>query len=197
MQVLTQRRNLSAIELLLGVAFIVVALFAWNHHTTVVDPDTLTTENWRYQLWQIGTLVIASAGAAWFWTNGQSQPRIRSLVMVLLVIAIFLNAYTEQFFGEHVGTVWEMVDGLVVALSVVIGVSVLRSGGNSGRFMAAISAATGVPVFINYLFINNETLWSALDPIMMLVALLWAVVGLRPEIAGPVGSDTESEDAVP
>lgn len=189
MQVLTQRRNLSAIELLLGAAFIVVALFTWNHHTTVVDPDALTTENWRYQLWQIGTLVIAFAGAAWFWTNGQSQPRIRALAMALLVPVIFLNAYTEEIFGDHVGTVWEVIDGLVVALSAVIGVSLLRSGCNSGRLLAAISTVTGVLVFINYLFINNETLWSALDPVMMLVALLWAVVGLSPDIGGPLGSD--------
>ena len=189
MHFLTQRRNLSAIELLLGAAFIVVALFTWNHHTTVVDPDALTTENWRYQLWQIGTLVIAFTGAAWFWTNGQSQPRIRALAMALLVPIIFLNAYTEEIFGDHVGTVWEVVDGLVVALSVVIGLSVLKCGCNSGRLMAAISAVTGVLVFVNYLFINNETLWSALDPVMMLVALLWAVVGLSPDIGGPLGSD--------
>ncbi len=189
MQVLTQRRNLSAIELLLGAAFIVVALFTWNYHTSVVDPDALSTENWRYQLWQIGTLVIAFAGATWFWSNGQSQPRIRALAMALLVPIIFLNAYTEEIFGDHVGTVWEVVDGLVVALSVVIGLSVLRSGCNSGRFMAAISAITGVLVFINYLFLNNETLWSALDPIMMLLALLWAVIGLSPDIGGPVGGD--------
>ncbi len=189
MHFLTQRRNLSAIELLLGAAFIVVALFTWNHHTTVVDPDALSTENWRYQLWQIGTLVIAFAGAAWFWTNGQSQPRIRALAMVLLVPVIFLNAYTEEIFGDHVGTVWEVVDGLVVALSLVIGLSLLRSGCNRGRFLAAVSAITGVLVFINYIFINNETLWSALDPIMMLVALLWAVVALSPAIGGPVGGD--------
>lgn len=189
MHFLTQRRNLSAIELLIGAAFIVVALFTWNHHTTVVDPDELDVENWRYQLWQIGTLVIAFAGAAWFWTNGQNQPRVRALAMVLLVPIVFLNAYTEEIFGEHVGTIWEVVDGLVVALSVVVGLSVLRSGSNSGRFLAAISAITGVLVFINYLFINNVTLWSALDPIMMLLALLWALVGLSPDIGGPLGDD--------
>jgi hypothetical protein len=189
MQVLTQRRNLSAIELLLGAAFIVVALFTWNHNKTFVDPDALSTENWRYQLWQIGTLVIACVGAAWFWSNGQSQPRVRALAMVLLVPVIFLNAYSEQIFGDHVGTVWEVVDGLVIALSAVIGLSALRCGCNSGRLIAAVSAVTGVLVFINYLFINNETLWSALDPVMMLLALLWAVIGLSPDVGGPVGSD--------
>ena len=44
-------------------------------------------------------------------------------------------------------------------------------------------------MFINYLFIDNATLWSALDPLMMLLALLWAVVGLSPDIGGPMGSD--------
>ena len=53
MQYLFQRRNLSAIELLIGAAFIVVALFAWTQQSIVVDPDRLGTENWRYQLWQI------------------------------------------------------------------------------------------------------------------------------------------------
>ena len=88
MHVLTQRRNLSATELLIGAAFIVVALFAWNQQSTVVDPDGAGVENWRWQLWQIGTLVIAAAGAAWFWSNGQSQPRIRTLAMVLLTVVI-------------------------------------------------------------------------------------------------------------
>ena len=52
-----------------------------------------------------------------------------------------------------------------------------------------ISAVTGVLVFINYLFVNNETLWTALDPVMMLVALLWAAAALSPEIAAPGGGD--------
>ena len=189
MQLLTQRRNLSAIELSLGAAFIVVALFGWNQQSTVVDPDQLGPENWRYQLWQIGTLVIAAVGAAWFWSNGQSQPRIRTLAMVLLTLVIFLNTYTDEIFGDHLGAVWEVVDGLFVALAAVIALSASRSGCNSGRFMAVISVITGVLVFANYLFIDNETLWSALDPLMMLVALLWAVVGLSPGIGGPLGSD--------
>lgn len=189
MQVLTRRRNLSAIELLIGAAFIVVALFAWNQQSTVVDPEGAGVDNWRWQLWQIGTLVIAAAGAAWFWSNGQSQPRIRTLAMVLLALVVFLNTYTDDIFGDHVGSVWEVVDGLFVTLSAVIALSALRSGCNSGRVMAVISVISGVLVFINYLFINNETLWSALDPVMMLVALLWAVVGLSPDIGGPVGGD--------
>lgn len=189
MYFLTQRRNLSAIELLLGAAFIVVALFAWNQQSTVVDPDQLGPENWRYQLWQIGTLVIAAAGAAWFWSNGQSQPRIRTLAMVLLTFVIFLNTYTDALFGDHLGAVWAVVDGLFVALSVVIALSLLRSGGNSGRLLAVISVIIGVLVFLNYLFIDNTTLWSALDPLMMLLALLWALVGLSPDIGGPVGGD--------
>ncbi len=189
MQILTQRRNLSAIELLLGAAFIVVALFAWNQQSVVVDPDQLGPENWRYQLWQIGTLVIAAAGAAWFWSNGQSQPRIRTLAMVLLTLVIFLNTYTDDIFGDHLGAVWAVLDGLFVTLSAVIALSVLRCGCNSGRVIAVTSVITGVLVFINYLFIDNATLWSALDPLMMLLALLWAVVGLSPDIGGPVGSD--------
>ena len=189
MQVLTQRRSLNTIELLIGAAFIVVALFAWNQQSTVVDPDGVTVENWRWQLWQIGTLVIAAAGAIWFWSNGQSQPRIRTLAMVLLTLVIFLNTYTDEIFGDHLGAVWAVLDGLFVTLSAVVGLSVLRSGCHRGVFLAAVSAITGVLVFINYLFINNETLWSALDPLMMLVALLWAVVGLSPDIGGPVGSD--------
>ena len=70
------------------------------------------------------------------------------------------------------------------------------------RDLAATAAASwpsssviaGVLVFVNYLFINNETLWSALDPVMMLVALLWAVVGLSPDIGGPVGGDGAQSD---
>ncbi|MYD92745.1 MAG: hypothetical protein F4Y02_03435 [Chloroflexi bacterium] len=194
MHFLTQRRNLNATELLIGAAFIVVALFAWNQQSTVVDPDGAGVENWRWQLWQIGTLVFAAAGAAWFWSNGQSQPRIRTLAMVLLTLVIFLNTYTDDVFGDHVGSVWEVVDGLFVTLAAVVGLSLLRSGCNRGRFLAAASAITGVLVFINYLFINNETLWSALDPIMMLVALLWAVVGLSPAIGGP-WEVTETKEA--
>lgn len=189
MQDLLKRRNLSAIELLIGATFIVVALFAWNQQSLVVDPEGVGAENWRWQLWQIGTLVMAAAGAAWFWTNGQGQPRIRTLAMALLTLVIFLNTYTDDIFGDHVGTVWEVIDSLFITLAIVVALSRWRCGCASGRVVAVISVVAGVLVFINYLFINNETLWSALDPIMMLLALLWAVGGLSPDIGGPVGGD--------
>lgn len=189
MQYLTQRRNLSAIELLIGAAFIVVALFAWNQQSIVVDPESVITENWRWQLWQIGSLVIAFAGAAWFWTNGQSQPRVRTLAMVLLALVIFLNTYTEEIFGDHLGTVWEVVDGLVIALSAVVGYSLWRCGCASGRVVTVISAVTGILVFINYLFVNNDTLWSALDPVMMLLVLVWAAAALSPTVGSPAGGE--------
>jgi hypothetical protein len=48
---------------------------------------------------------------------------------------------------------------------------------------------TGVLVFINYLFVNNETLWSALDPVMILLALVWAAAALSPTIAAPAGGE--------
>ena len=189
MQYLFQRRNLSAIELLIGAAFIVVALFAWNQQSIVVDPDRLGTENWRYQLWQIGTLAMAAAGACWFWTNGESQPRARCLAMVVLALVIFLNTYTEDIFGDHVGTVWEVADSLVIALSAVAGLSLWKCGCASGRVLAVISAVTGVLVFINYLFVNNETLWTALDPVMTLITLIWAAAALSPTVGAPAGGD--------
>ena len=189
MQYLFHRRNLSAIELLIGAAFIVVALFAWNQQSIVVDPDRVGSENWRWQLWQIGTLVIAALGACWFWTNGQSQPRVRTLAMVVLALVIFLNTYTEEIFGDHLGTVWEVIDGLVIALSAVAGYSLWRCGCASGRVVTVISAVTGILVFINYLFVNNETLWSALDPVMMLLTLIWAAAALSPTVGAPAGSD--------
>ena len=189
MQYLLQRRNLSAIELLIGAAFIVVALFAWNQQSIVVDPDRVGTENWRYQLWQIGTLVIAAAGACWFWTHGQSQPRVRTLAMVLLALVIFLNTYTDEIFGDHAGTVWEVIDGLVIALSAVVGYSLWRCGCASGRVVTVISAVTGALVFINYLFVNNEILWTALDPVMMLLALIWAAAALSPTVGAPAGGE--------
>ena len=189
MQYLLQRRNLSAIELLIGAAFIVVALFAWNQQSIVVDPERVGTENWRYQLWQIGTLVIAAAGACWFWTNGQSQPRIRCLAMVVLALVTFLNTYTEEIFGDHWGTVWEVIDGLIITLSAVVALSLWRCGCASGRVVAVLSVVTGVLVFINYLFINNETLWTALDPVMILLALVWAAAALSPTIAAPAGGE--------
>ena len=185
MQDLFQRRNLSAIELCIGSAFIVVALFAWSQQSSVVDPDALGTDNWRWQLWQIGTLVIAAAGAMWFWTNGQSHPRVRTLAMILLTLVIFLNTYTEEIFGDHLGTVWEVVDSLFISLCVVAGLALWRCGCASGRVAALISAIAGILVFINYIFVNNATLWSALDPIMMLLTLIWAAAGLRPGIGLP------------
>ena len=122
MQYLFQRRNLSAIELLIGAAFIVVALFAWNQQSIVVDPDRVGSENWRWQLWQIGTLVIAAAGACWFWTNGQSQPRIRCLAMVVLrprhLSQHLHRGHLRRPPGHRLGS---GIDGLVIALSAVAG----------------------------------------------------------------------------
>ncbi len=189
MQYLFQRRNLSDIELLIGAAFIVVALFAWNQQSIVVDPDGLVTENWRYQLWQIGTLVIAAAGACWFWINGQSQPRIRCLAMVLLTFVTFLNTYTEEIFGDHLGTVWEVIDSLFITLAIVVALSLWRCGCASGRVVAVISVVAGGLVFANYLFVNNQTLWSALDPVMMLLALVWAAAALSPTLGAPTKAD--------
>ena len=187
MHVLTQRRNLSAIELLIGAAFIVVALFGWNQQSSVVDPDQLLVENWRYQLWQVGSIVMAAVGVTWFWTNGQSQPRIRALAMVLLTLVIFLNTYTDEIFGEHVASVWEVVDSLMVTLAVVVALSLWRSGCASGRVGAALSVVIGALVFVNYIFLYNETLWVALDPLQMLLTLIWATAGLSPMIGGPAG----------
>ena len=120
---------------------------------------------------------------------GKSQPRIRSLAIVVLALVTFVNTYTEDLFGDHVGTVWEVVDGLVIALSAVVGLSLWKCGCASGRVVAVISVATGVLVFTNYLFVNNETLWTALDPVMILVALTWAAAALSPTVGAPGGGD--------
>ena len=185
MQDLFQRRNLSAIELCIGAAVIVVALFAWNQQSSVVDPDDLGAENWRWQLWQIGTLVMAAAGSWWFWNNAQSHPRVRCLAMLLLALVIFVNTYTDALFGDHVGTVWAVVDGLIVVMAAVVGLSLWRCGCAAGRVLAVASVAVGMCVFINYLFLQHGVLWTALDPIMMLLALIWAAAGLRPDIGLP------------
>ena len=185
MQNLYRRRNLSAIELCIGAAVIAVALFAWNQQSSVVDPDTLANENWRWQLWQIGTLVMAAAGAWWFWTNAQNHPRVRCLAMLLLALVIFINTYTDALFGDHVATVWAVADSLFIVLTAVVGLSLWRCGCASGRVLAVLSAAAGVCVFINYLFLSHLVLWSALDPIMMLLILVWAAAGLRPDIDLP------------
>ena len=190
MQVLTRRRNLSAIELLIGAAFIVVALFAWNQQSTVVDPDQLGPENWRYQLWQIGTLVIAAAGADLVLVqrpgpaphpnlgNGPARPRHFPQYLYRR------HLWRPRWFGLGSGR-----RPLRHPRCRRRALGRLGRAATGAESWPSISAITGVLVFANYLFIDSETLWSALDPIMMLVALLWAVAGLSPDIGGPVGGD--------
>ena len=188
MQVLTRRRNLSAIELLIGGAFIVVALFAWNQQSTVVDPDQLGPENWRYQLWQIGTLVIAFAGAPGFGPTVRASPH-PNLGNGPARPLIFLNTYTDEIFGDHLGAVWAVLDGLSSPS--------LPSSGSRSLGRAATEAESWPPFRRSPASSCSSTTFSSttrpsgapLDPVMMLVALLWAVVGLSPDIGGPVGGD--------
>ena len=106
MQNLCRCRDLTALEAVIAAAFLVIALFGWSVGSAAVDPESLNVANWRWQLWQIGALLIAVPGVWWLWLGTQRVAWVRVLALGLFTLLVFVNTYTESLFGDYVGEVW-------------------------------------------------------------------------------------------
>ncbi len=183
MQNLCRCRDLTALEAVIAAAFLVIALFGWSVGSAAVDPESLNVANWRWQLWQIGALLIAVPGVWWLWLGTQRVAWVRVLALGLFTLLVFVNTYTESLFGDYVGEVWQIVNPLFIAFAVIAAVELWRCGGIAGLTGAAASAALGVVDFINAFLVDHDILWQIMDPLMMLAALAWAAWALCGNVA--------------
>ena len=180
-------RDLGAIPAVAATAFVALAVFGWTERTVLVDPDGMSVPYWPWKLWQIGPLLIGIGGAWWLWLSTRHVAWVRSLALAVLALVVLANGYSDTF-GDHWGNVWRTVNPLFIGSSTVAAVAMWRTGSAAGRVAGVISLALGAIVFANAYFVDNGTLWDALNPLRMLTALAWAAVAGEAHAATPEGS---------
>ncbi len=172
-------RDLGAAEALLYAAILFVALFAWGASTGMLSREGLpNTSNWAWRLWQVGALLMALPGVWWLWRGTQRIQWTRGLALVVLAVAVVLNAYGNGFFDGHVGDVWKSTNPIFLGCTLIAVPALWRRGSLLARSGALFVAAQGVVLFINAYFVNNGAIWDALDPLRILTMLAWAVAAL-------------------
>ena len=180
---LFRRRELGAAEALLSAAILGVALFAWGTQTDLFDrPGLASTSNWTWRLWQLGALLMGIPGVWWIWRGTRRVAWTRSLTLSVLALVVFLNAYTDSLFAGHVGDVWNAVNPLFLGCSTIAVVALWSRGGFWDGIGASLFAVLGTVLFINAYFVNHDILWEVLDPLRVLVLLLWAIAALRMDV---------------
>ena len=172
-------RDLSPSETLFYVAILFVALFAWGSATDMLSRQDLpNTSNWAWRLWQVGALLMAIPGVWWIWGGTQRVVWPRGVALAVLALAVILNAYGNGFFGGHIGDVWKATNPIFLGCS-LIAVPVLWARRDlNARVLAVFVGAQGVVLFINAYFVNNGTVWDALDPLRILTLLVWSGAAL-------------------
>ena len=172
-------RDLGAAEALLSAAILFVALFAWGASTDVFSREGLaSTDNWAWRLWQVGALLMGIPGVWWLWRGTQRVVWTRGVALAVLAFAVFLNAYGNGFFDGHVGNVWKTTNPIFLGCTFIAVPLLWRQGSLLARLGALFIGAQGIVLFINAYFVNNGTIWDALDPMRILTLLAWAVVAL-------------------
>ena len=166
-------RDLAPIPAIALTALLALAIFGWTERTDLVDPDNLSVPHCPWKLWQIPPLLMGLGGAWWIWASTRRVPWVRSLALGILAFVVLANGYSDLF-GDHWGNVWRTVNPLFIGSSTVAAVVLWRCGCIEARVGALLSLAMGVVVFANAYFVNNGTLWQALDPLRMLTELAWA-----------------------
>ena len=180
---LFRRRELGAAEALLSAAILGVALFAWGTQADMFDrPGLASTSNWTWRLWQLGALLMGIPGVWWIWRGTRRVAWTRSLTLSVLALVVFLNAYTDSLFAGHVGDVWKAVNPLFLGCSTIAVVALWSRGGFWDGIGASLFAVLGTVLFINAYFVNHDILWEVLDPLRVLVLLLWAIAALRMDV---------------
>lgn len=174
-------RDLGAAEALLYAAILFVALFAWGASTGMLSREGLpNTSNWAWRLWQVGALLMAIPGTWWLWRGTRRVVWTRGLILGVVALVVFLNSYGDGLFEGNFGNIWKTVNPVFLGCT-IIAVSVLwKRGGQLDRLGAALLTALGVVLFINAYFVNNGTLWDALNPVRALVFLMWSAAALKP-----------------
>ena len=175
-----RHRNLSAAEALLAAAVLTVALFAWGDQTGMFSrPGLASTDNWTWRLWQIGALLMGIPGVWWIWRGTRGVTWTRSLILTVLAVIVFLNTYSEVLSPAHFGNVWKAINPLFLGCTTVAVAALWSRGGFWDGIGAAVFAALGTVLFINAYFVNHDILWEALNPLRVLVFLLWAIAALQ------------------
>ena len=190
-----RRRDLGVIDSLIGAGILVVTVFAWTERSAMVDPNAELSDNWKWQLWQIGPVVFAVVGVWIMWRNTSKVPWVRTVSLVALAMAFLLNQYTDIF--NNSSNLWNTVDPLFVACATVAictgwrRVIAQRQGLEPANPFTLIAAAfaTGlaVAVFIfAYFFIWESTAWDILDPLAILALLTWAIGARRTNVGDAI-----------
>ena len=186
MNSLFRPRNLGAAEALCGAAILFVALFAWGASTDMFSREGLaSTDNWAWRLWQVGALLMAIPGVWWLWRATQRVVWTRGAALALLAVVIFLNVYGDGFFEGHVGNVWKASNPLFLGCAIVAVTVLWGRGSLLDRLGAAFLGALGIVLFINAYFVNNGVIWDAIDPMRILVLLVWSAAALSPGLGAP------------
>lgn len=189
-----RRRDLGIIDSLIGAGMLAVAVFMWAERSVEVDAYAEGPDNWKWQLWQMGTVVLAIVGVWLLWRNTSKVPWVRTVCLVALAVAYLLNNYTDVF--QHSANVWNTVNPLFIACATVAictgwrRVMAQRQGmepANPFVFIAAV-IATGmaVAVFVNAYFTNDEGAWNVLDPLIILTLLIWASAVRRTNVGDAI-----------
>ena len=184
-----RRRDPGATEALLSAALLGVALFAWGDQTDMFrQPGLASTDNWTWRLWQIGSLLMGIPGVWWIWRGTRRLAWTRSLILTVLALIVFLNTYSDALSAAHFGNVWKAINPLFLGCSSVAVVTLWGRGGFWDGIGASLFAALGTVLFVNAYFVNHDILWEALNPLRVLVLLLWAIAALqmdtRPQESG-------------
>ncbi|MCY3631232.1 MAG: hypothetical protein OXH29_00980 [bacterium] len=190
-----RRRDLGVIDSFIAAGILVVTVFTWTERSVMVDPDTELSDNWKWQLWQIGPVVFSIVGVWLLWRNTSKVPWIRSLCLSSLAMAFLLNQYTDVFKDSN--NLWNTVDPLFIACATVAictgwrRVMAQRQGMEPANPFTLIAAviATGlaVAVFIfAYFFIWEATAWNVLDPLAILALLTWAIAARRTNVGDAI-----------
>ena len=189
-----RRRDLGIIDSLIGAGMLAVAVFMWAERSVEVAANAEGPDNWKWQLWQMGTVVLAIVGVWLLWRNTSKVPWVRTVCLTALAVTYLLNNYTDVFKGS--GNIWNTVNPLFIACATVAictgwrRVMAQRQGmepGNPFVFIAAV-IATGmaVAVFVNAYFTNNVSAWNVLDPLIILSLLIWASAARRTNVGDAI-----------
>ena len=190
-----RRRDLGVIDSLIGAGILVATVFLWTERSSMVDPETELSDNWKWQLWQIGPVVFSVVGVWLLWRNTSKVPWVRTVSLVALAMAFLLNQYTDVFNNSN--NLWNTVDPLFIACATVAmctgwrRVMAQRQGmepANPFTLIAAVLASgLAVAVFIfGYFFIWESTAWDILDPLAILALLTWAIGARRTNVGDAI-----------
>jgi len=189
-----RRRDLGIIDSLIGAGMLAVAVFMWAERSVEVGANAEGPDNWKWQLWQMGSVVLAIVGVWLMWRNTSKVPWVRTVCLTALAVAYLLNNYTDIF--KYSDNIWNTVNPLFIACATVAictgwrRVMAQRQGmepANPFVFIAAV-IATGmaVAVFVNAYFTNDSGAWNVLDPLIILSLLVWASAARRTNVGDAI-----------